>query len=85
MFAKLMDNPIIGFIFGVIVTIITYLISVWSGETLNVWAFAGITSAIVVLCKEVINYFMVNMKFNSTTLFYGITGSLISSALLIFV
>ena len=84
MLVKLMNNPYVGFIFGLIVTLLTYKINIWSGETLNVWAFAGIVGTLFVGIKEVINHFMVS-AFNSKVLYSGIFGSILTGFILMFV
>lgn len=84
MLVKLMNNPYVGFIFGVIITYLTYKICILSGETLNVWAFAGILGVIASGIKEAINHFVVS-TFNSKVLYSGIAGSVLLALIILFI
>lgn len=77
-----MNNPIIGFIFGVLVTVITALCSL--GE-INIWAFAGITGIFLVAVKEVVNLIMIGNEFNGKNVLASVAGVVITSLALLFI
>lgn len=83
---EFMNNKYIGLIFGILSTLLVYVVSIVSGETLNVWAFSGIMGAIVVAIKEVVNAFMIeDSKFNMEVCGYGLMGSIFTGVLLAFI
>jgi hypothetical protein len=56
MWNKIMNNSIIGFIFGILITAIVAGASILTGETLNVGIFSGLVGIAGVAVKEVINF-----------------------------
>lgn len=77
-----MNNPIIGFIFGIAVTVITALCVL--GEV-NIWAFAGINGLLLTGVKEVVNVFMVDNKPNKVNIIATIIGVVLTAIVLLFI
>lgn len=85
MFNKLMNNPYVGFAFGLIATLLCGLISFATGETLNVPFFCGIFGVIMVLAKEVVNTVMLFNPFNKWVSIAGVIGAVLGTGFLFLV
>lgn len=76
MWNKLMNNPLIGFLFGMLTTWLGFL-----GEP-NAW-FAIIVGAICVLGKELINNQMLGNIVNEKVTLLGLSGCLVTFLILL--
>lgn len=84
MWNKIMNNSIIGFIFGILITAIVAGASILTGETLNVGIFSGLVGIAGVAVKEVIN-FISSGQFNKKTILFGIIGAIVATVALIII
>lgn len=82
MFKKLMNNPIVGFLYGVITTFITALIT---ASEFNFWIFAGLNGIILIAVKEVCNIFMVGNTPNKVNIIASVVAAVITSLVTLFV
>ena len=82
MFKKLMNNPIVGFLYGVITTLITAL---FTASEFNFWILAGINGIILVAIKEVCNVFMVGNTPNKVNIIASVVAAVITALVTLFV
>lgn len=82
MFKKLMNNPIVGFLYGVITTLITALFTV---SEFNFWILAGINGIILVAIKEICNVFMVGNTPNKVNIIASVVAAVITALVTLFI
>lgn len=82
MFKKLMNNPIVGFLYGVITTLITALFTV---SEFNFWILAGINGIILVAIKEICNVFMVGNTSNKVNIIASVVAAVITALVTLFI
>lgn len=82
MFKKLMNNPIVGFLYGMITT---FIIAIIMMSEFNFWIFAGITGIILVMVKEVCNVFMVGNTPNKVNIIVSSLAAIISAFAALFI
>ena len=82
MFKKLMNNPIIGFLYGVIITLITALCT---ASEYNFWILAGINGIILVAIKEICNVFMVGNTPNKVNIIVSSLAAIIAAFAALFI
>ena len=82
MFKKLMNNPIVGFLYGVITTLITAL---FTASEFNFWILAGINGIILVAIKEICNVFMVGNTPNKVNIIASVVAAVITALVTLFV
>ena len=82
MFKKLMNNPIVGFLYGMITT---FIIAIIMMSEFNFWIFAGITGIILVMIKEVCNVFMVGNTPNKVNIIVSSLAAIISAFAALFI
>ena len=82
MFKKLMNNPIVGFLYGIITT---FIIAIIMMSEFNFWIFAGITGIILVMVKEVCNVFMVGNTPNKVNIIVSSLAAIISAFVALFI
>lgn len=81
MFKKLMNNPIVGFLYGVITTLIPALCT---ASEFNFWILAGINGIILIAIKEVCN-FMVGNTPNKVNIIASVIAAVITALITLFV
>lgn len=77
-----MNNPIVGFLYGVITTLITAL---FTASEFNFWILAGINGIILVAIKEVCNVFMVGNTPNKVNIIASVVAAVITALVTLFV
>ena len=77
-----MNNPIIGFLYGVITTLITALCT---ASEFNFWILAGINGIILIAIKEVCNVFMVGNTPNKVNIIASVIAAVITALITLFV
>lgn len=82
MFKKLMNNPIVGFLYGVITTLITAL---FTASEFNFWILAGINGIILVAIKEICNVFMVGNTPNKVNIIASVVAAVITALVTLFI
>ena len=82
MFKKLMNNPIVGFLYGVITTLITAL---FTASEFNFWILAGINGIILIAIKEICNVFMVGNTPNKVNIIASVVAAVITALVTLFV
>ena len=82
MFKKLMNNPIVGFLYGMITT---FIIAIIMMSEFNFWIFAGITGIILVMVKEVCNVFMVGNTPNKVNIIVSSLAAIITAFAALFI
>ena len=82
MFKKLMNNPIVVFLYGMITT---FIIAIIMMSEFNFWIFAGITGIILVMVKEVCNVFMVGNTPNKVNIIVSSLAAIISAFAALFI
>ena len=82
MFKKLMNNPIVGFLYGMITT---FIIAIIMMSEFNFWIFAGITGIILVMIKEVCNVFMIGNTPNKVNIIVSSLAAIISAFAALFI
>ena len=71
-----MNNPIVGFLYGVITTLITAL---FTASEFNFWIFAGLNGIILIAVKEVCNIFMVGNTPNKVNIIVSVIAAVITA------
>ena len=74
-FIELMDNKVVAFVFGVLMTLIGYF-GVY-GEN-NAVLFAGTFSLVCIAAKEIVNNQMCSNKFNYQIPLFGVVGTFVT-------
>ena len=82
MFKKLMNNPIVGFLYGVITTLITAL---FTASEFNFWILAGINGIILIAIKEICNVFMVGNTPNKANIIASVIAAIITALVTLFI
>ena len=82
MFKKLMNIPIVGFLYGMLTT---FIIAIIMMSEFNFWIFAGITGIIVVMVKEVCNVFMVGNTHNKVNIIVSSLAAIITAFAALFI
>lgn len=77
-----MNNPIVGFLYGIITT---FIIAIIMMSEFNFWIFAGITGIILVMVKEVCNVFMVGNTPNKVNIIVSSLAAIISAFVALFI
>lgn len=77
-----MNNPIVGFLYGVITTLITALFTV---SEFNFWILAGINGIILVAIKEICNVFMVGNTPNKVNIIASVVAAVITALVTLFI
>ena len=77
-----MNNPIVGFLYGIITT---FIIAIIMMSEFNFWIFAGITGIILVMVKEVCNVFMVGNTPNKVNIIVSSLAAIISAFAALFI
>ena len=77
-----MNNPIVGFLYGMITT---FIIAIIMMSEFNFWIFAGITGIILVMVKEVCNIFMVGNTPNKVNIIVSSLAAIISAFAALFI
>ena len=77
-----MNNPIVGFLYGVITTLITALFTV---SEFNFWILAGINGIILVAIKEICNIFMVGNTPNKVNIIASVVAAIITALVTLFI
>ena len=77
-----MNNPIVGFLYGVITTLITAL---FTASEYNFWILAGINGIILVAIKEICNIFMVGNTPNKVNIIASVVAAVITALVTLFV
>lgn len=77
-----MNNPIVGFLYGMITT---FIIAIIMMSEFNFWIFAGITGIILVMIKEVCNVFMVGNTPNKVNIIVSSLAAIISAFAALFI
>ena len=77
-----MNNPIVGFLYGVITTLITALLT---ASEFNFWILAGINGIILVAIKEICNVFMVGNTPNKVNIIASVVAAVITALVTLFV
>ena len=77
-----MNNPIVGFLYGMITT---FIIAIIMMSEFNFWIFAGITGIILVMVKEVCNVFMVGNTPNKVNIIVSSLAAIISAFAALFI
>lgn len=72
-----MNNPIVGFLYGVITTLIT--------AEFNFWILAGINGIILVAIKEICNVFMVGNTPNKVNIIASVVAAVITALVTLFI
>ena len=82
MFKKLMNNPIVGCLYG---RITTFIIAIIMMSEFNFWIFSGITGIILVMIKEICNVFMVGNTPNKVNIIVSSLAAIISAFAALFI
>ena len=77
-----MNNPIVGFLYSVITTLITALLT---ASEFNFWILAGINGIILVAIKEVCNVFMVGNTPNKVNIIASVVAAVITALVTLFI
>ena len=77
-----MTNPIIGFLYGVIITLITALCT---ASEYNFWILAGVNGIILVAIKEICNVFMVGNTPNNVNIIVSSLAAIIAAFAALFI
>ena len=77
-----MNNPIVGFLYGMITT---FIIAIIMMSEFNFWIFAGITGIILVMIKEVCNVFMIGNTPNKVNIIVSSLAAIISAFAALFI
>lgn len=77
-----MNNPIVGFLYGMITT---FIIAIIMMSEFNFWIFAGITGIILVMVKEVCNVFMVGNTPNKVNIIVSSLAAIIAAFAALFI
>lgn len=77
-----MNNPIVGFLYGVITTLITAL---FTASEFNFWILAGINGIILVAIKEICNVFMVGNTPNKVNIIASVVAAVITALVTLFI
>lgn len=77
-----MNNPIVGFLYGMITT---FIIAIIMMSEFNFWIFAGITGIILVMVKEVCNVFMVGNTLNKVNIIVSSLAAIIAAFAALFI
>lgn len=77
-----MNNPIVGFLYGMITT---FIIAIIMMSEFNFWIFAGITGIILVMVKEVCNIFMVGNTPNKVNIIVSSLAAIIAAFAALFI
>lgn len=77
-----MNNPIVGFLYGVITTLITALCTV---SEFNFWILAGINGIILIAIKEICNVFIVDNTPNKVNIITSVIAAVITALVTLFV
>ena len=77
-----MNNPIVGFLYGMITT---FIIAIIMMSEFNFWIFAGITGIILVMIKEVCNVFMVGNTPNKVNIIVSSLATVIPAFAALFI
>ena len=77
-----MNNPIVGFLYGMITT---FIIAIIMMSEFNFWIFAGITGIILVMVKEVCNVFMVGNTPNKVNIIVSSLAAIITAFAALFI
>lgn len=76
-----MNNPIVGFLYGVITTLITALFPV---SEFNFWILAGINGIILVAIKEICNVMVGNTP-NKVNIIASVVAAVITALVTLFI
>lgn len=76
-----MNNPIVGFLYGVITTLITALFTV---SEFNFWILAGINGIILVAIKEICNVMVGNTP-NKVNIIASVVAAVITALVTLFI